>query len=160
MSVFDPDAAARSAMRLLADTSFTGGKPIMIVGDDAGRRDTLEATARGLQTATINLSLDLAQALIDSGQTGDLAGTIAGMAPDFGPLLLDRIHLLMLPQLHVNAVDVICRVARRRPVCVSWPGRVEAGRLRYANQDHSECLDEDAARVLVIDLSTNEGIDP
>ena len=76
---------------------------------------------------------------------------------DFSMLPSRYAQILMLPQLRTNATDVLCRVARRRAVCASWPGRLDHGRLRYAVPDHPECLDEDAARALVVDLSTNEG---
>lgn len=160
MSLFDPNVAAEMAIRLLDNEGFTRGKPVVIVGGEIERTDTFAALAGFLNTDPVNLNLELAQALIESGQSHDLAGMIVDIMPGSKCLLLERVQLVMHPQLRVNAVDVICRVARRRPVCVSWPGRLEVGRLKYANQDHPEYLDEDSARVLLIDISTNEGLNP
>lgn len=157
--MIDHALAARSATRLLDATGMHGGKPVLLVGSDEDRRLTMEALAESASINPINLNVTLAQALIDAAGTRvDLGAVIAAMEPTFPVLLLDRIQILMLPQLRTNATDVLCRVARRRAVCASWPGRLEHGRLRYADPDHPECLDEDAARALVLDLSINEGI--
>ena len=156
--MIDYALAARDATRLLNATGMYGGKPILLVGSDEDRRLTMEALAESISATPINLNVTLAQALINSAETRvDLGAVIAAMEPTSPVLLLDRIQILMLPQLRTTATDVLCRVARRRAVCASWPGRLEYGRLRYADPDHPECLDEDAARALVLDLSINEG---
>ena len=156
--MIDHRAAARDAKRLLDATGMSGGKPVLLVGDEHDRRLVLDALSELVGATTTNLNLALAQALLDAAGTRmDVSTVIAAMEPAASILLLDRIQILMLPQLRANATDVLCRVARRRVVCASWPGRLDQGRLRYANPDHPECLDEDASRALVLDLSTNEG---
>ncbi|WP_298814680.1 BREX-3 system P-loop-containing protein BrxF [uncultured Sphingomonas sp.] len=156
--MIDHRSAARDAKRLLDATGMSGGKPVLLVGDDDDRRVTLEALSELVGVLPINLNVALAQALIDAaGTRADVGAIIAAMQPASPFLLLDRIQILLLPQLRTNATDVLCRVARRRAVCASWPGRLDQGRLRYADPDHPECLDEDATRALVLDLSTNEG---
>lgn len=157
MTKIDYKIAARSALHLLDDIGFSNGKPVLVVGSHAGRHAVLDALSANLGVQPVNLNIALVDALLESDQKADFPTTIAGFTSGSSPLLLDRIQLLMLPQLRVNAVDVLCRVARRRPVCVSWPGRLESGRLKYAHPDHPECLDEDVSRVAVIDLSINEG---
>ena len=150
-------SAARNAKRLLDATGMSGGKPVLLVGDEHDRRLTIEALSELVGMTPINLNVALAQALIDSaGTRADEGAIIVALEPASPILLLDRIQILMLPQFRTHATDVLCRVARRRAVCASWPGRLEHGRLRYADPDHPECLDEDASRALVIDLSTNE----
>lgn len=156
--MIDHVTAVREAKRLLEVTGMYGGKPVLLVGADDDRRLTMQALAQSTSATTINLNVALTQALIDAAGTRiDLGLVIAAMEPASQFLLLDRIQVLMLPQLRSNTVDILCRVARRRAVCVSWPGRLEHGRLYYADPDHPECLDEDAARALVLDLSTNDG---
>jgi hypothetical protein len=157
--VIDHTEAARDAMRLLDSTGTSGGKPVLIAGGDDDRRLTLAALSRISGATLVNLNTGLAEALIDAAEVRlDVAVVIAAMAPSSAILLLDRIQILMLPQLRVNAADVLCRIARRRAVCASWPGRLHQGRLLYADPDHPEFLDEDASRALILDLSTNEGI--
>lgn len=156
--MIDHRAAARDAKRLLDATGMSGGKPVLLVGDNDDRRVTLEALSELVGMLPINLSIALPQALIETvGTQADLGAIIAAMEPASPLLLLDRIQILMLPQLRTNATDVLCRVARRRAVCASWPGGLKQGRLRYADSDHPECLDDDATRALVLDLSTTEG---
>lgn len=156
--MIDHRAAAHDAKRLLDATSMSGGKPVLLIGDDDDRRVTFEALAELIGALPVNLNVALAQALIDAaGTRADVGAIIASMEPASPVILLDRIQILMLPQLRTNAIDLLCRVARRRAVCASWPGRLDQGRLRYADPDHPECLDEDATRALVLDLSTNEG---
>lgn len=156
--MIDHRAAAQDAKRLLDATGLSSAKPIMVVGDENDRNMALEALSELVGAAPVNLNLVLAQALIDAaGARVDAGAIIADMDPEAPILLLDRIQILMLPQLRTNAIDVLSRVARRRAVCVSWPGRLNNGRLRYADPDHPECLDEDASRAIVLDLSNNEG---
>lgn len=148
------------AIRQLGDTGISGGKPVLLVGGDVDRTATMTAMSRISGVSPINLNAELAQALIDAAGTRvDPASLISGFNPETSPLLLDRIQILMLPQLKVDALDVLTRVARRRAICASWPGRLENGRLRYANHNHPECFDDDAARTLIIDLTNNESQD-
>lgn len=156
--MIDHHAAARDAKRLLEATGMSGGKPVLLVGDEHNRLLVLDALSELVGFTPTNLNLALAQAMLDAaGARMDVSAIISAMDPAAPILLLDRIQILMLPQLRTNATDVLCRVARRRAVCASWPGRLDYGRLRYADPDHPECLDEDASRALVLDLSNNEG---
>lgn len=156
--MIDPAAAAATVMQLLEANGKSGGKPILLVGSEQDRNSTLEVLATLSNTSPINLNIDLVQAIVDASDARvDIISTISAIEPFSPVLLLDRIQILMLPQFMVKATDVLCRVARRRSVCVSWPGRVDRGRLRYADPNHPEFLDEDASRALVIDLSINEG---
>jgi len=158
--MIDHQAAARDAKRLLDVTGMSGRKPVLLIGDECDRRVTLEALSKLVGVASINLNVALSEALIDTASThADVGAIVASLEQSSPILLLDRIQILMLPHLRANATDVLCRVARRRAVCASWPGRLDQGRLRYADPDHPECLDEEASRALVIDLSTNEGKD-
>lgn len=150
---------ARSAMRLLDATGMSGGKPVLLVGEEADRRSTMDAMLAQSNAAPINLNAELSQRLVDSlAPFVDIPAVINVLVPSSTILLLDRIQVLMLPQLQLNALDILCRVARRRTVCASWPGRLDRGRLRYADRDHPEFLDEDASRALVLDVSTSESI--
>lgn len=155
--MIDHRSAALDAMRLSEAIGMTGGKPVLLVGNEDDRRATLQALEAITGSALVNLNVELAQALIDAaGSRLDPASVIVEINAIATPLLLDRIHILMLPQLQINVLDVLTRVSRRRRLYVSWPGRLEHGRLRYANQNHPEYLDEDASRTLVLDLSINE----
>jgi len=123
--MIDHALVAGDAMRLLDATGMYGGKPVLLVGKDEDQRLTMAALAESASATPINLNVTLAQALIDAAGTRvDLGAVIAAMEPTFPILLLDRIQLLMLPQLRTNAIDVLCRVARRRAVCASWPGQL------------------------------------
>ncbi len=156
--MIDYRSVARNAKRLLDASGMSGGKPVLLAGGEPDRRLALDAISELVGATPLNLNLALAQELIDAaGARADIGALIAAFEPASPVLLLDRIQILMLSQLRTNAIDVLCRVARRRPVCAAWPGRLDHGRLRYADPDHPECLDEDASRALVLDLSTNEG---
>ena len=158
--MIDHTAAAMNAIRQLAATGLSGGKAVLLIGSDEDRAATIAVMSVISSVSPINLNVELAQSLIDAAGTRvDPASLIAGFSPGTSPLLLNRIHILLLPQLKVDALDVLTRVARRRAVCASWPGRLENGRLRYANHNHPECFDGDASRALAIDLTTNESQD-
>lgn len=159
--MIDHVTAAAKAKRMLDGIGTASGKPILLIGYETDRSATLAAVAADTSATPQNLGLELSQALIDAaGSRLDLSATIADMRPSDPVLLLDRIQILMLPQLNVNALDILVRVARRRRVCASWPGRLTNGRLRYADPDHPECLDDDASRALVLELPINESAVP
>lgn len=156
--MIDHAMAAAAARHLLEAAGTAGGKPVLIVGDDADRSSTIAAMSDDMSATPVNLGVELSQVLIDAGGARiDLSAVIAGMRHDDPFLLLDRIQILMLPQLKVNALDTLVRVARRRPVCASWPGRLNRGRLRYADPNHPEWLDQDASPALILDLALHEG---
>ena len=158
--MIDHTAAARATIRQLEAPGLYGDKPVLLVGSEEDRAATLAAMSEVSGVKAINLNAELAQALIDAAGTRvDLATLIARIHPVTSHLLLDRIQILMLPQLKIDALDVLTRVARRRTVCASWPGRLENARLRYADHNHPECFDGDATRALVVDLTTNESLD-
>ena len=158
--MIDHVIAAAEASRMLEATGAASGKPILLVGDEANRSATLAAMSVQTSTTPLNLGIELSQALIDAtGARLSLSAAILSMRPSDPILLLDRIQILMLPQLKVNVLDTLVRVARRRPVCASWPGRLAHDRLRYADPDHPEWLDEDASRALVINVSTDESME-
>lgn len=159
--MIDIAAAARNVIRLIDANGVTTRKAVILVGTESDRDAVLVTTAAQTGAVIHNVGLELSDALITSANPRmDVVAVMADIAPGDGLLLLDRIQILMLPLLQVDVIDTLNRVARRRPVCVSWPGRFEQGRLRYANHDHPECFDEDASRALVVDLLTNEGIEP
>ena len=147
-------------MRMIDSSGMVGGKPVLLVGDDGARDATMAALSAATGIEPINVNIELTRLYLDGTETrADPAAALAALTSGMSPLLLDRIHILMLPQLRLHAIDVLTRLARRRPVCVSWPGRIENGRLRYADHNHPEYLDEDASRALVLDLSINKGME-
>jgi hypothetical protein len=158
-SAFPNDAgleplATRDVVRKLLHAT---DRPVLLVGREAERSAALAGLATDFGSHVINLGLELASALLSSDTRFDIAARIAALSAGSTPLLLDQIEILFLPQLKIDLLDTLVRTSRRRPICVSWPGRLEQGRLRYANYNHPESFDEDAARVIVHDLSTHEG---
>ncbi|BBB08719.1 DUF6079 family protein [Sphingopyxis sp. EG6] len=115
--MIDHVMAAAEASRMLEATGAASGKPILLVGDEANRSATLAAMSVQTSTTPLNLGIELSQALIDAtGARLSLSAAILSMRPSDPILLLDRIQILMLPQLKVNVLDTLVRVARRRPV--------------------------------------------
>lgn len=136
-------------------------KPILIVGGyDARRSSILGAAAVRLNTETVNLGVSLPAAVLR--QETDWSPTrtpplISSLAPAHAPaMLLDHIEVLFAPSLKINVIELLAQVARRLPVCASWPGEVSNARLRYARRDHPESVDADPSRVIVIDITKTE----
>jgi hypothetical protein len=148
-----PADASTALVRLLRSSD----RPVLLAGSEAARTSFMGELAASLSTDVVNLGAALAIQLMDAGARVDVAAEIAIIASGTGPLLLDHIEILFLPQLKIDLVDTLVRASRRRPLCVSWPGRAEQGRLKYADYNHPECLDVDASRVAIFDLSSDEG---
>lgn len=150
---------ARDVSGLISAAKPAGSKPVLLLGDQVQCAMMMLALSEPLGIEPVNLNLELSQSLIStSGARANPASLIASLGSARSPLLLDRIQILMLPSLMVNALDVLTRVARTRAVCASWPGRLDGCRLRYADPNHPEYLDEDASRALVVEIPTKEGL--
>jgi hypothetical protein len=131
-------------------------RPLVLVGSEKERGEAMTRLGFALSTVPLNLGSELAQAIMKSESRIDVAGRIVELALGEGPLLLDHIEILFLPQLKIDVIDTLVRASRRRRLCVAWPGKAENGRLKYADHNHPEFLDADASRVFVLDLSSSE----
>ena len=151
------------SQRVVQTVEALGGgvaKPVFLIGGTSVNRSrVLAASAARLGQQPINLGISVSSAVLVSEQTeATRMNTLLDgiIPPDASVAFLDRIAVLFAPWLQCNALDVLAQAARRRTICASWPGRVENGRLRYADYGHPECLDGDANRALVIDITQSE----
>jgi hypothetical protein len=135
-------------------------KPVFLAGGAADMRSMVLAVAAvkmGKQPINVGFSVSSAILVSEQAEARRMNTLLDGIIPpDASVAFLDRIAVLFAPSLQCNALDVLAQAARRRTICASWPGRVENGRLRYADYGHPECLDEDANRALVIDITQSE----
>ena len=134
-----------------AKTAHTAGKCCLLLGDVNLREQTLVALAAREGVEVFNVSQILAE-LITQGEAPSprlFQEAVSGR----GCCFLDHIELLFLPSLKIDPLEFLVRVGRHQPVCVSWPGTHENGRLRYASAEHPECFDDSDRKAIVVDLN-------
>lgn len=154
----DIDITCAEVINLFENMKSGPAKPILIIGGDAEKRTTLlDRISIRTGCATVNLGIKLPEAILQHDEAWTPLRTPVILASlvskNASVALFDHIEVLFLPSLKNNVIDLLTQLARRTPVCVSWPGEMAAGRLRYANRDHPECLDEDPSRAIVIDIT-------
>lgn len=67
-----------------------------------------------------------------------------------GSTLLVEIEALFSPELHVEVVPQLRRLAQRTALIVAWPGRVVDGRVSYSSPGRTDHVDEPARDLLVL----------
>ncbi|MET4666285.1 BREX-3 system P-loop-containing protein BrxF [Sphingomonas sp. PvP056] len=155
-------ALAERTHDLLADLRHAAPRPLLITGGSASERNALanalcvlfgsQPVIVGMQLAMILGELDHKPRVQDVLDAIDLIVASAGPNP-----VLTRIEGLFSPAVPLNAVDALVRMSRQNPICAVWPGRVDYNRLRYAQLGHPECVNEDASRAVIIDLTKENG---
>lgn len=104
------------------------------------------------------IGLPFAKTLI--GQTpGERALSVMEMldnlVPSAGPgIALDKIEILFDPDLRMDPIRAIQRLAHRQLILLSWPGKYDGSRLIYAWVDHAEYRTYPASDMLVYSLET------
>lgn len=158
METIDTLAVAEHARELLDGLHHAAPRPLLLAGGTAQQRDAAarrlcelighEPILLGERMAAILSELDHKPRTQDVLDALDFISIAAGSQS-----VLMRIEGLFSPAVPLNAVDALARMSRRKPICVVWPGRVDSNRLRYAQHGHPECMDEDASRVVILDVT-------
>lgn len=153
---------AHHARDLLVGLHRAAPRPLLLVGGSAYERDAVAHDICGLiKEEPMLLGEQLAGILSELDhrpRTQDVLDALSAIVIDAGSQLVAmRIEGLFSPAVPLNAIDALVRISRLKPICAVWPGRVDANRVRYAQHGHPECLDEDASRVVIFDVTKEYG---
>ncbi|PWR17931.1 BREX-3 system P-loop-containing protein BrxF [Zavarzinia aquatilis] len=156
---FAADIANLPALeRLIEDVSDLQGKLILLVGS-SGKTRLLRALARRLNTASLNIGVELGRRLTatpDSDRGFSLNESLREVtvnARNDVPLLLDNLEVLFEPSLKINPLNVIKLLAHSRPVIAAWPGEMRDDHLIYAGIGHPEHRDYTRDGVVVFETA-------
>ncbi len=101
----------------------------------------------GLPRISIGLSLsEILLPLSDHERRDKVYLILRELLSNHNALILEDIELLFLPSLEVDVPALMGSLARNRILCIVWPGRIEAGKLIYADPSHPEYKSYDFAK--------------
>ncbi|HZU11441.1 MAG TPA: BREX-3 system P-loop-containing protein BrxF [Chloroflexota bacterium] len=130
----------RTAIREAKDQYY---RLVLVVGPSgAGKTGILRELAGETGAPFVNVNLELAGAL--EGLTGEERALRApqildDLLPAGAPLvLLDNLEMLFYPDLRLDPMAALKRLARHRTVVAAWTGHRTGERLSYASPGHRE----------------------
>lgn len=147
--------------RLVGEVNDLQSKLILLVGK-SGKTRILRALARGLNTASLNVGLQLGRRLAAapifdrSFLMSELLREVTGDVRNDVPLLLDNLEVLFEPSLKINPLNVIKSLAHSRLVIAAWPGEMRNERLIYASMGHPEHRDYTRDGVVVFETAQTQ----
>ena len=129
---------------------------VLVVGPlGAGKTSALRGFAELQGTPVINVNLEMSRALLEvpraqRGATAprllkEIVEVTAGDA-----VVLDNIEILFAPDLKLDPLRALRQLSRDRTLVASWNGRVEGGRLLYAEPSHPEYRDYPAQGLTLV----------
>ena len=119
-------------------------------------RETFAAVdcASPLSDMTLTAIAEVADTTIDVGAQltagSDPASPDGVLESAAGPTLLTHLEVLFTPVLGIDLLAQLRRTARKVPLVVAWPGRVDNGRLTYSAPGRGDRLDAPLRNVLVL----------
>ena len=139
-----PELLADEIVRLAGEATSLYHRLVLVVGPaGSGKTPALQDAARRTGGRLINVNLELSRCMLDvtdkqrALQAGRLLGAIVEEA-DTDTVLLDNTEMLFDPALQQDPLRLLQTVSRERTVVVAWNGKVDDGRLVYAEPGHPE----------------------
>lgn len=116
---------------------------ILIIGENgSGKTSALSKIAKELGVGIINVNLELSCRLLElnSKQRVIKLPEILDEITNTGSpiVVLDNLEILFEKRLKQNPLRLLQGISRNRLVLASWGGRIEEGKLIYAEPDHPE----------------------
>ena len=147
--------------RLVAEVGDLQSKLILLAGN-GGKTKLLRSLGERLQSLPVNVGVKLGQRLaatpvFERGfSANELLRDITVSARSNAPLLLDNLEVLFEPNLKINPLDLIKRLAHSRRVVAVWPGEMRDDRLVYASLGHPEYRDYSRDGVVVFETAQGQ----
>ena len=134
---------------------------VLLVGETGtGKTKILRDVAEELGIFCVNINLALSGELLDltPKQRALWLPDIFERIIDSGssPVVLDNLEILFDQNLKQDPLRLLQKISRNRAVIASWNGRINDGRLVYAESGHPEyrCYDETGALIVCMDGTT------
>lgn len=129
---------------------------LLVCGE--GRDVVLKAIAAEREIPTVNLNLELSEALLEiplnkrRRRVGELVEKILA-SYDHELVYLNHIELLFHPSLMQNPLRLLEKISRNRSIILSWPGELKNNSLIYAKPSHAEYCSFPASGVNTIEVT-------
>lgn len=131
---------------------------VLLVGQaGSGKTSALGEVAKALGTEVINVNLVLSRELIEltvRQRTLRLSSLLSALLENGQPtVLLDNLEILFDPELEQDPLRLLKGISRNRTVAASWNGKMESGKLVYAEVGHPEYRRYDLDDALIVDMA-------
>lgn len=137
---------------------------VLLVGEcGSGKTEVLREFAEEIGTEVININLLLSAELLGLSETqrGLHLPEILDKIVDKEPLtvVFDNIEILFDQRLKQDPLRLLQLMSRNRSVVAAWNGKIEQGRLIYAEPGHPEYRQYDGKELLFVGMNGTSTID-
>jgi len=131
---------------------------VLLVGESgSGKTEILRKFAGEIGTEVININLLLSAELLgltEKQRVLHLPEILDKIVDkEQGALLLDNIEILFDPRLKQDPLRLLQLMSRNRSVVAAWNGKIEQGRLIYAETGHPEHRQYDGKDLLFVGMN-------
>ncbi len=130
---------------------------VLLVGETgSGKTKVLREFAGEIGTEVININLLLSAELLGLSEKQrllhlpEILDKIVGKKQ--ATVVLDNIEILFDQRLKQDPLKLLQLISRNRSVIAAWNGKIEHGRLTYAETGHHEYRQYDAKELLLVSL--------
>jgi len=154
----------RIAMRLPVVTAQYH-RLVLVVGPcRTGKTAALRDLSQQRTWPLVNLNLAMAERMLEltRRQRRLRASTLvedALLVPSGDAVLVDNIELLFHPDLCLDPLPLLQKLARARTIVASWPGQVRGATITYANPSHPEHRAYDCSNLEIVASDAPPGPD-
>lgn len=128
---------------------------VLLVGETgSGKTSVLQDVAKEFGVSVINVNLALSGELLEltakqrSLRLPSILDQISDQA--HSPVVLDNLEILFDKDLKQDPLRLLQGISRNRTVVASWNGRMNSGRLLYAQTGHPEYRSYDSVDALIV----------
>ena len=137
---------------------------VLLVGESgSGKTEVLREFAEEIGTEVININLLLSAellALSEKQRVLHLPEILEKIVDkEQVPLVLDNIEILFDQRLKQDPLKLLQLMSRNRAVVAAWNGKIEQGRLIYAETGHPEYRQCDGKELLFVGMNGTATID-
>jgi ABC-type uncharacterized transport system ATPase component len=128
---------------------------ILVIGENgSGKTSALSKIAKELGIRVISINLELSYRLLElttKQRVIKLPEVLDDITNTGSPIVVfDNLEILFDKELKQNPLRLLQGISRNRLVLASWNGRIEEGRLIYAEPDHPEYQNYELKDILIV----------
>ena len=150
-----PEATYRKILNALHTIEYSYHRMVLVVGaNGSGKTAALQSLSRELGLDILNVNAELSQLLLEmtvKQRALQVPKLLAQITANAGKIVLfDNLELLFDAKLQQNPLQLLQKLSRNKTIVAAWSGKVNNGKLIYAEADHPEHHVYDAKELTII----------